>query len=376
MFARWSAGLRVGRIAGIPITLAPSSLISVLLIVVLAGPVVSDLVPTLSATGTYLVAVALALALQVSVLAHELGHCIAAQRMGVEVIEVRLFLLGGVSEIARLLRSPREEARIAAAGPAVSILLSGMFFGLTSLTTSYTVWWLLALELAWANAIVAIFNLIPALPLDGGRVLRAGIWSRTGHRSTGTKAAAVGGYVVAAALIAWGVYQVVTGGRAGLLQALVAAAMAYFVALGARAEAIADTEPVWPVGMTVQTLARPAVQLAAETPLELALQSADGAQIILIGAEGVAVGLVDERSALSLVARSPRSPVSAVAFPVTSQNVLLFSDSPSDVELQLRSAPTTLFLLIGQDGHPQGVLRREDIPRAKSAGRDRRTNNQ
>ncbi len=368
--------MRVGRIAAIPITLAPSALISVLVIVGLAGPVVRDLVPTLSTTSTYLVAIVLALALQISVLAHELGHCLAAVRLGVEVIEVRLYLLGGISEIGRLLRSPREEARIAAAGPAVSILLSALFFGLTSFTTNYTVWWLMALGLAWANAIIAIFNLIPALPLDGGRVLRAGIWEKTGRRSAGTRAAAIGGYLVAVALLGWGVYQLIVGGRAALLQALVAAAMAYFVALGASAEAAADTEPSWPAGMTVQTLARPAIQLAAETPLELALQAANGAQIILIGAEGIAIGLVDERSALSLMERSPRSPASAVAFPVSSQNILLFSDSPSDVELQVRSAPAMLFLLIGQDGHPQGVLRREDLPRAKSAGRSRRTNNQ
>ncbi|AZI57908.1 site-2 protease family protein [Nakamurella antarctica] len=375
---RLSAGIRVGRILGIPITVAPSTLISVTLIMVAAAPVIHSILPALSTSSTYLVGLVLAMALQISVLIHELGHCVAATRLGVEVREVRLFILGGVSEIGRSLRTAREEALIAVAGPVVSVALAGIFFSILPLTTSYTIWWLLALAVAWSNTIIAVFNLLPALPLDGGRVLRAGMWQRMGTKSAGTRAAVGGGYVVAAGLVAWGGYQIAGGGREGLLQAIVAVALAYFVASGARAEgaeAAGSDGSMWPPGTTVQTLARPSISVDAEATVTSALAAAAGREVVLVDRDGVAVSILDRAAAESAKAHSPSRPAKACAQRVTGDNILLSSDGPPEVIEQVRSAAATHFLLIGADGHPQGVLLREDVPRAKVAGRNRRSEN-
>lgn len=205
---RRSFGIPLGRIGGIPIVLSLSWLLSVLLIAVLATPVVQQAIPAITTAAAILVSVGLGVLLGVSVLLHELGHCLAARALGLPVIEVRLYLLGGASELGRMPSSPREEAVVAAAGPGVSALLAGIFGLLIGSTTPHTVTWLLLIELALANLVVAVFNILPALPLDGGRVLRAGVWGASGRRRWGTLAAVFGGYLIALALVVWGVIEI------------------------------------------------------------------------------------------------------------------------------------------------------------------------
>ena len=274
--AWWSRGITLGRLFGVPVAVTPSWFLSLLLIAVLAGPVIGELVPSLDGVPGYLYAFLLALLLGVSVLAHELGHCAVARRQGVGVVRIELFLLGGVSEISRVPRSAREEAGVAAAGPVVSAVLTGIFAGLAALTTRGSSWWLLTLELALANGIITVFNLLPALPLDGGRILRAGVWRTSGDRRRGTVAAVVGGYLVAALLFAWSVWRFTVGGHAALVQGVIGLAMAGYIAVGARSEQVEPDEPGWPAGVTVSTLARPALNLPVETPVDLALRSAAG----------------------------------------------------------------------------------------------------
>ena len=173
----------MGRIGGVPIVVAPSWVLSVAVIVALGVPVISQVVPG-TGTGAGRRGVdLLGVLLGASVLAHELGHCLAARVLGMQVVGVRLYLLGGVSELAKAPRSPREEAIIAAAGPAVSAVLAGAFWLAVAATTPGTVGWLLVMLLALSNLVVAVFNLLPALPLDGGRVLRAGVWRVSGNRA-------------------------------------------------------------------------------------------------------------------------------------------------------------------------------------------------
>ncbi len=229
-------GIPLGRVGGIPIILAPSWLVAVVIIVVLATPVVRQAIPGTGTIDGILVSAALAVLLGVSVLAHELGHCLAARSFGVPVSAVRLYLIGGVSELGRAPVSPKEEALIAGAGPAVSALLAVICGLLVGSTDARTVGWLLLLQLALANGVIAIFNILPALPLDGGRVLRAGVWKIAGGRRIGTMAAVIGGYLVAAALLVWAVVELSHGDRASVLMAGIAAVTAAFVAGGALAE--------------------------------------------------------------------------------------------------------------------------------------------
>jgi Zn-dependent protease len=361
-YARWTRGIPIGRLLGVPVSVTPSWFLSVAVITVLAGPVVSDLVPTVSAPGAYLVAVLLAGLLGVSVLAHELGHCVMAQRLGVGVSRVQLFLLGGVSEIDRIPRTAREEALVAGAGPVVSGLLTGIFAAITVLLPPHTVPWLVAIEMAAANGIITVFNLLPALPLDGGRVLRAGIWQRSGSRRSGTSAAVVGGYAVGVLLAGWGVLRLLDGSRMSVVQGGIAIAMALYIAVGARDEQTDRGPAAWPVGFEPLSVARPVVRLPAETPVQLALGAAGDREVLLLGANGVVEAILDPPAARSLAAHTPAAPATRAGQRVGPDTVVLFSDDSTEILDQVRRVPALYFLLIGQDGQPQGVLRRGDLP--------------
>ncbi|SDP31982.1 Zn-dependent protease (includes SpoIVFB) [Nakamurella panacisegetis] len=369
--ARRSFGIPLGRIGGIPVVLSLSWLISVLIVAILATPVVEQAIPGITTGPAVAVAVGLGVLLGVSVLAHELGHCLAARSLGVPVLEVRLYLLGGVSELGRLPNTPKEEAVIAAAGPGVSFILAGVFGLLIGSTTPHTVTWLLLIELALANLVVAIFNVLPALPLDGGRVLRAGVWQASGRRRLGTLSAVAGGYLIAVALIVWGIVEVAGSTKAAVLQGGIAVVMALFVGVGAASEQNSDRAVKWPADVTIAGLARAVVQLPTESPVQLANQVAAGRAVILTGTDGVAVGLMDEQAAINLARTQPQAPATMVAEPITPEMVILSHDEPADVAARLRTVRSRHFLLVDDDGRPAGVVLSADIARILS-GRRRR----
>jgi len=156
MFKSW----RLGTLFGFPIEVNLSFLI--LLGIVLAA------YQTLA--GVFIVCLAFAF-----VVLHELGHALVARRLGVHIAGIELGFLGGAAKMANLPRTPRHELLIAAAGPAVSLMLGGVFLGLAGALGSP-----LVAELGWINLVIAGFNLIPALPMDGGRILRALLVPRFG----------------------------------------------------------------------------------------------------------------------------------------------------------------------------------------------------
>src|SRR5215210_5713592 len=156
----------IGSIAGIAIRLHWSWLAALLPIVAALSQLYAG-----SSIGGWLMAITAALLLCASVILHELGHAIVARRYRLPVHAITLFALGGVTEIADAPPEPVRDLLVAVAGPAISLLLA-LAGGL--------VWWgvgeplaLLALHLALTNAVMAIFNLLPGYPLDGGRVLCA-----------------------------------------------------------------------------------------------------------------------------------------------------------------------------------------------------------
>jgi Zn-dependent protease len=158
-----------------------------------------------------------ALALFASVLAHEFAHALVARRFGVRTSAITLFLFGGVAVLEEEPSSPGADALVALAGPAMSALLAGASFVLLlaldralpdgSLRDALG---LLGTYVMLANAVLALFNLIPAFPMDGGRVLRAFLWRRWGNRDAATNAASRAGIAFAVVLVAAGVLVVAT----------------------------------------------------------------------------------------------------------------------------------------------------------------------
>jgi len=146
-----------------------------------------------------------------SVLLHELGHSILAIRNQVPVHSITLFIFGGVARISREPRTPGAEFRIAIAGPLTSLALAAAFFGLWQLDRHIPYLAAPSLWLARINLILAIFNMIPGFPLDGGRVLRSVVWKFTGNYLRSTQIATSAGQLFAFGFIAIGIYTVLRG---------------------------------------------------------------------------------------------------------------------------------------------------------------------
>lgn len=167
-----------------------------------------ELFPELAPVATGLVAACMGLAFFICLTLHELAHAVVANRLGVGVRSIVLFMFGGVAEIDREAATPGGEFAIALAGPAFSVVLASAV-GIAQLGLTRVAPWALPLEallfgLAFLNLGVALFNLVPALPLDGGRILRAGLWHLTADRARATRISGGGGRVLALLVAAGG----------------------------------------------------------------------------------------------------------------------------------------------------------------------------
>lgn len=357
-------GLPLFRAAGIPVLLAPSWWLGSAAIVVLYAPLVGRIAPGAGGLTGVLLAATFAIFLGLSVLAHELGHSLVALRLGLPVRRLRLFLLGGVSEVMRTPTRPGHEGAIAAAGPIVSIVLAGLFaLGAAAIPRPDAVWLLIA-QTAFANAAVAVFNLLPGLPLDGGRILRAGVWAVTGRRAAGTRAAVIGGGVVAALLVVWALWGVLDGAEDRWIRFGVCLLTAWFVLAGARGELTAERRSTWPDGLTLDQLVRPVLQLPAESPVSGALTASAGRGVVLVRADGVAAGLLDRELATRLASTSPHAPAEQAAVPIRPETVLLENETGAEVVERVHGTAAWEYLVVDLDGRPAGVLRREDLKAA------------
>src|SRR6202035_5073592 len=190
-------GIVIARPFGIPVYISPYWFLIAGVFVLLYA---NSLERSESGAMRYVIAAAFVVVLYWSVLIHELSHCVVAMAFKLPVRRILLYPLGGFSEIEQEAQTPAREFLVSAAGPAISLVLAAIGFGLTRVVTTGTTEILLA-QLMWANLIVGVFNLLPGLPLDGGRMLRAGIWKATRRPGTATLGAAWAGRVLAAALL-------------------------------------------------------------------------------------------------------------------------------------------------------------------------------
>ncbi|MGJ7905261.1 site-2 protease family protein [Actinopolyspora sp. H202] len=355
------AGLRLCRVVGVPVLLSPSWWVGAVLIVLLYTPLVRGLLPNAGIWASAFVAAAFTVFLAGSVLLHELGHCLVALRLGLPVRRVRLFLLGGISEIARSPPTAFREGLIAAAGPVVSLVLAGFTgIGWFALQPHGAVWLLVA-QTCVANLAVGVFNLLPGLPLDGGRMLRAVTWRLTADRHRGTVAGALGAVVVALGLLGWAFGGALGDAPGRWLRLAVGALMAWFVLAGAYSEYTAGRGERWPSGTGLEDLLRPVLQLPAESPVGDALSAAAGRGVVLVRADGVAVGLLEQSRAAELAATSPGEPAERASEGVLPETVLLRDEPSEQVLHRLRTVSAEQFLVVDSEGRPCGVLRRTAV---------------
>ncbi|HVE75662.1 MAG TPA: site-2 protease family protein, partial [Actinomycetota bacterium] len=150
----------------------------------------------------------------VSILAHELAHALVARKKGIKVETITLFIFGGIAHIKKDPEKPGDEFQIAIAGPVLSLVFGAIFFGIGLLAEKMQTMPAAAIFqlLGVVNGGLAVFNMAPGFPLDGGRVLRAAVWKATGNILKATRVASIGGRIVAMALIGGGLYRIFFNG--------------------------------------------------------------------------------------------------------------------------------------------------------------------
>ena len=199
--------ISLGRVFGIPLRLHYTWFIIFALVTVslVLNPLVEPPYPPIAQR--IILGILTSLLFFASIVTHELAHSILAIRNNISVKEITLFVFGGVSQITKEATSPRAELLIAIVGPLTSLALAGIFYGLhlllviaNQILAASLMWWL-----AWINVLLAVFNLIPGFPLDGGRILRALVWHRTHDYHRATLIATKVGRGIAYAFIAGGI---------------------------------------------------------------------------------------------------------------------------------------------------------------------------
>ncbi|SCL38254.1 Zn-dependent protease (includes SpoIVFB) [Micromonospora rhizosphaerae] len=220
------ASFRLGRIAGVPVGVNWSVLVIFLLIAwALSASLFPRSYPGHSALAYGAAGLSAAVVFFLGLLAHEVSHSVVAKRNGIGVGGITLWLFGGVSELKGEARDPGAELRIAGIGPLVSLLIGFFFGGMAVVLALAGQGGLLLGALSWLagiNILLAIFNVLPAAPLDGGRLLRAAVWKATGDRTKASVVAARAGWVLGAVLIGLGLWRFLVGaGIGGLWLALI-----------------------------------------------------------------------------------------------------------------------------------------------------------
>ena len=355
-------GIVVAKPFGIPVYISPYWLIFAAVLVVLYATSIEANLPKVS--DRYIVAAAFVLLLYVSVLVHELAHCVVARAFGLPVRRVLLYPLGGYSEIEQEPPTPAREALISGAGPAISLALAGIGYVLAQVVSTGLPHLVIS-QLFFANLIVGIFNLLPGLPLDGGRIFRAGVWKITGRPFTATIAAAWAGRVLAIALVGLILFsQQESGSFLNLywLWLLVIAGFMWIQSTQAiRAAKIRERLPA----VNARTLARRAIPIAATVPVAEAVRRAQAAgarALVIVDHDNTPVAIVSETAVQATPEeRRPWIEVGTLARSLEPGMVLSADLSGMDLIQAVQQAPSSEYLLTEPSGRIFGVLAASDL---------------
>ena len=315
-----------------------------------------------------------------SLLAHEVSHALVARHNGVRVRSITLFVFGGVAQLEGEAHTPGADFRIAAVGPGVSLLLAALFGAAKMVVVAAGGHGLAVSLLSWLweiNLLLAIFNLIPAAPLDGGRILRAGLWRRSGDHFRASVTASRAGRVLAIVLIVLGVLTFVsTGSAIGLWPALIG----LFVYSAARGEEQYALVQGAMVNLTVGQVMSPALpSVPSRTTV------ADMASFLWLYHGDIAAVIDDSGRLAGVVTARAVNGVPRERRPATTSNEIVIPLSAIPVARPEEPMSTLLERMAAKDGHPalvldannrvSGTVSHSDVQRAAafSAGRQPQT---
>jgi Zn-dependent protease len=365
----FSRAVRLTRIRGIDVRLDPS----LILIALLVGWTFGTRFAATHPLGTAIaMAAAGAVLFFASILAHELAHAFEALHRGLRVEGITLFLFGGVTEMDARSESPRDEFVIAAVGPYVS-LLCGAAFGLLATYAS----WLFPAGLAgpvadvagllgWLNVVLAVFNLVPGAPLDGGRVLRAGLWWVLRDRRRALRISARSGQLLGLGLAGFGVYAVSRVGTAGLVGGFWWIVIGFFLWSAARSELRHSDVDAVLHGRRAADLVGP---LPAPVPADRLLDTVDAAEAAR-GRELLPVGDADRVVGIVPIARIDELHPADRSLRTTGELMDDIDELPLvDLDAGVREliagfAGDHRAVRVGRDGVTVGVVTEREVARA------------
>ncbi len=225
-----------------------------------------------------------------SILAHEFGHTMVARHYGVQTQSIDLWALGGVARLDRESPNPKADGLIAVAGPAVSLVLGVAALGVGLVLQSSVIVWV-----GLVNGVLAVFNMLPGAPLDGGRVVRAVRWALTGSRHRATRDAGNAGRALGWGMVGLGVTLLINGAQFGIFLMITG----LFVALSARAEIMTSYIAEQLDGITVRDLtffgiAQAGTDMDADSMIDQRQRLGDAGAVAVIGDDGQLDGLVLE----------------------------------------------------------------------------------
>lgn len=369
---------RIGQVAGVDVLVKSSWVLVAVLIAVVLAPRVDQVAPGLGAL-KYVAGLAFAVLLYATVLLHEASHAVAARRFGLPVRSITLHFLGGVTELGGEAKTPRAELVIAIVGPLTSLAVGGVSLAALLVASPDEGLIRMAMEaLAVANLAVGVLNLVPGLPLDGGRVLRAVVWGMGASPHRATIVAAWGGRVAAVVVLAWPLYlELGLGRRATVIDYVMAAVIAVFLWGGANASLLQARLRRRLGTVEARDLARRAVLVPSGLSVAQCVDQAEAAQaggIVVVDDTALAnhgahvVGLVTEAALEAVPAeRRPWLTITQVSRTMEDGLRLRVDIGGEDLLDAMSSTPASEYLLVEPDGAVYGVLAARDVERALSS---------
>lgn len=363
-------GWRIGTLSGVPVYLGRSWLLVAVVIMLVFGPTVDGVLGLGAAS--YVVALLFAVLLLLSVLAHEAAHALMGQRVGFTVTRIVADFWGGHTAHDAAGVTPARSAAVAVVGPLANGLLALLGWALMG-ALDPGILLLLAMAFTWANAFVALFNLVPGLPLDGGFLLEALVWQVTGNRHRATEIAGWAGRGVALLVLAWGLSPVLLDGeRLSIARFAWVAIIALFLWQGAGSAIAAGRRGRRAAELLLGTVARPVGVVDPATPLA---SVAWGSAPLWVVQQGDALPeAVVHPASLAQVPHDQQAavPVSAVAVRMAPGWAVRTGPEGrfEDVLEVMRTTGAGLIVLLDEHGRPWGAVLASDLDRA-GAGRRR-----
>lgn len=361
-------GIPLGRIAGVRVVLAYSWFVIAAFTVIVYGPVLQSDYPRLGATA-YVVAFAYALLLLISVLAHELAHALTAKLFHWPTEKIVLNLWGGHTQFQSFTASAGRSVLVALAGPAANFVLAaggwllltgGGLTGVAGILTNIFV---------WANLLIGIFNVLPGLPLDGGRLVESAVWKFTGSQEKGTIAAGWSGRIIVFALVGWFVaLPLLSGARPNISYTLITVLVCGFLWVGAtasirQARLRGRLHLVDAAGLAEPAVGLPESATVADV-LRLPRNSATGASpaVVLYRADRRPAALVDTAAVAAVPDHAAgTTPVTAVSYALGDGAYVPEWSKGQELVQYLAQLEGQDYVVVDSNGTVTGLLRQSTV---------------